>query len=150
PPAPGVPANWVAYTDPATGYSIRKPANWTVLKNGVNTDFKDPATGAYLRVAYRQPPGADALQAWRDYEPSFAARYPSYQLISMERTTFQGLTNAARWEYTYGRQRAVNLGFVLADRSYGFALNFVAPQSVWNASQPAFEAFKASFRQPNR
>lgn len=145
---PGVPADWVSYTHPTVGYTIRRPAGWTVTQKGFNTDIKDPATGAYLRVAYRTPPGADATQAWRDSEPSFRSRYPSYQRIALQPGTYRDLTNVGYWEYTYGRQRAVNLGFVLADRSYGFALNFQTPQALWAQSQPTFDAFKASFQPP--
>ena len=148
PVAAGVPADWVPYTHPTVGYTIMRPPGWTVTDKGANTDIKDPATGAYMRVAYRTPPGADATQAWRDSEPGFRSRYPSYQRIALQPGQYRGLTNVGYWEYTYGRQRAVNLGFVLADRSYGFALNFQAPQSQWAQSQPAFEAFKASFQPP--
>lgn len=123
------------------------PPGWTVRQNGLNTDIKDPATGVYLRVAHTTSPDADATQAWLDYEPRFAATHAGYRRIALNPTTYHGL-NAGYWEFTYGRQQAIDLGFVTADRKYGFALNFQTPQSMWASAQPTFEAFKASFRPP--
>lgn len=124
-----------------------RPPNWTVSRSGTRTDIKDPKTGAYIRVDYTSTPGADATQAWRDFEDRFAATHAGYERIALRDSTYRDM-KAGYWEYTYGRQRAINLGFVLPDRSYGFALNFQTPQSQWTAAQPTFEAFKASFQPP--
>jgi hypothetical protein len=80
-----VPANWVSFRHPVARYTIAHPPGWTIRRNGVNTDIRDPATGAYIRVAYRTPPGADATQAWREFEPGFARRQAGYDRIASTR-----------------------------------------------------------------
>lgn len=146
---PAVPATWVSYHDPATGFTISHPAAWTVSTNGSITDFRDPATGSYLRVDHISPPHADAAADWRAYEPSFAASNPGYQRIQITPTTFDGFP-AATWEYTYGGNgtlHAVDLGFIVGSR-YGFALNFQTPGADWQRLQPEFQTFQRSFRAP--
>ena len=137
------------YVDPATGFTIAHPPGWTVVIDGSLTDFRDPSTGAYLRVDHVQPPGPSPEGAWLDFEPRFAAENAGYRRIRIEPTTFAGFP-AAIWEFTYGggggRVRAVDLGFVTGD--YGFALNFQTPEADWDRMQPVFEAFKAGFRPP--
>ncbi len=145
-----VPGNWVGYTDPATGFTISHPRGWSVQRDGTLTDFRDPSSGAYLRVDYTRSPGPSAEQAWIDFEPTFAAENSNYRRIRIEPTTFQGHP-AAIWEFTYtggGAQlRAVDLGFVTGP--YGFALNFQTRADDWKDMQDEFEAFKASFKAPS-
>ena len=144
-----VPADWIPYVDPSTGFTISRPPGWTVVVDGSLTDFRDPSTGAYLRVDHVQPPGPSPEGAWRDFEPRFQAENPGYQRVRIEPTTFKGFP-AAIWEYTYGsgegRLRAVDLGFVTGD--YGFALNFQTRDGDWQGLQPVFDGFKAGFRPP--
>jgi hypothetical protein len=142
-----VPADWVPYRHPSIGYTVMYPPQWTVTQKGLNTDIKDPATGVYLRIAHTTQPGADATQDWRDFEPVFRARHAGYHRIALYPTTYNGMS-AGYWEYTYGGQRAVDLGFITPDRKYAFALNFQTPTGLWAQSQPTFDAFKASFRPP--
>ncbi|MDQ3979578.1 MAG: hypothetical protein M3314_08510, partial [Actinomycetota bacterium] len=144
------PGEWVAYRDPATGFTISYPPGWTVQREGTLTDFRDPASAAYLRVDYTTSPGPSPEQAWRDFEPSFAAENPNYRRIRIEPTRFKGYP-AAIWEFTYtGRGtplRAIDLGFVTGP--YGFALNFQTRAEDWNEMQDVFEAFKESFQPPS-
>ena len=145
-----VPAGWVSYHDPATGFTISHPPGWAIATNGSLTDFRDPTTGSYLRVDHISPPHADAAADWRAYEPSFAASNPDYQRIQITPTTFDGFP-AATWEYTYGSGgttlHAVDLGFIVGSR-YGFALNFQTPAADWQRLQSEFQAFQRSFRAP--
>ncbi|GAC1532283.1 MAG: hypothetical protein NVS3B12_09760 [Acidimicrobiales bacterium] len=149
--AAAVPANWVAYRDASTGFTISHPPGWTVTVNGTLTDFRDPATGAYLRVDHRSPPDPSPEADWRVFEPSFAAANPGYRQIQITPTTYEGY-RAATWEYTYGTGgvslHAVDLGFVVGTR-YGFALNFQTPASDWDQMQAEFIAFQRSFRAPS-
>jgi len=144
-----VPKDWVEYRDPATGYSIAHPPQWSVTKNGTLTDFHDPASGAYLRVDHREPPGPSPEGAWYEFEPSFSAQNANYKRVQITPTTYEGY-RAAVWEYTYsgggGDLRAVDLGFIAG--SHGFALNFQSAASDWDRLQPIFAAFKASFKAP--
>ena len=147
--AAAVPAGWVSYQDPATGFAIAHPPGWQVAPNGSRTDFKDPASGAYLRVDHIQPPGPSAVGAWQDQEKSFAPSHAGYQRLQLAPTTFDGFS-AATWEFLYtegGAQlHALDLGFITA--RYGFALYFQTKVSDWARLQPSFEAFKASFQAP--
>jgi eukaryotic-like serine/threonine-protein kinase len=150
-PAEGgaVPAGWTTYEDSEAGYQISYPADWDVVPDRAadsNTDFVDPATGAYMRVAWRSPPDpAGAQGAWEQYEPVFADRHASegYELVGIEEYPYRNY-DAALWEYTYGGNHAVNLGFVVGD--YGYAMNFQTPAESWDSYQDEFEAFKETFR----
>ena len=145
-----VPRDWVTYSDPATGYRISHPPGWQVRTQGTLTDFRDPVSGAYLRVDHTSSPGPDPVQAWVDLEKRFAAMNENYQRIQITPTRYAGFP-AAIWEFTYtsgGAQlRAVDLGFV-TDR-YGFALNFQTRARDWDRLQPVFDAFRSSFQAPS-
>lgn len=149
PPAAAVPAGWVPYTDPATGFTISHPPGWQIITSGTRTDFRDPATGTYLRVDHVQPPGPSAVAAWRDEERSFAAVHTGYHRIQLQAATFQGFP-AANWEFDYTEGssllHAFDLGFITG--RYGFALYFQSNDSEWRSLQPTFQAFKASFKAP--
>ena len=124
-----VPADWVAYTDPSTGFTISHPPGWTVRRRRLPHRLPRPVAGAYLRVDHVQPPGPSPEGTWRDLEPRFAAENPGYQRLRIEPTTYAGFP-AAIWEFTYGGQRAIDLGFVTG--TYGFALNFQTPAGDWD------------------
>jgi serine/threonine protein kinase len=148
--APGeVPSDWVSYQDPETGFTISHPPGWTIRRNGTLTDFRDPATGAYLRVDYTRSPGTSPEADWEAFEPRFASENSGYRRIQITPTTYAGY-RAAIWEFSYtsrGQElRAVDLGFIAG--RYGFALNFQSAASDWERYQPVFDAFKASFRAP--
>jgi hypothetical protein len=144
-----VPGDWVSYADPATGFTIAHPPDWELVVSDSLTDFRDPSSGAYLRVDHVQPPGPSPEGAWLEFEPRFAADHEGYQRIRIQPATYAGFP-AAIWEYTYGgggaRLRAVDLGFVTG--SYGFALNFQTREADWDRLQPVFDAFRASFKAP--
>jgi hypothetical protein len=144
-----VPADWVSYRDPSTGFTISYPPTWTISTNGTLTDIRDPVTNAYLRIDHVQPPGPSPVGAWQTYEPTFAAQNSGYQRVQITATTFKGY-RAAIWEYTYVdgvALHAVDLGFVAG--SYGFALNFQTHASDWDRMQPYFQHFKDSFKAPS-
>jgi len=145
-----VPADWVGYTDPDTGFSISHPPGWAVVKSGGTiTDFRDRSSGSYLRVDHVEPPGPSPEADWIQLEKTFAVENPNYRRIQITSTTYAGF-RAAIWEFTYTGAgvdlRAVDLGFVAG--RYGFALNFQARAEDWERMQPTFEAFKAAFKAP--
>ena len=143
-----VPADWLAYVDPVTGYRIAHPPNWQVHQvDRTRTDIRDPKTGSYLRIDWTDRPGPSPVAAWRDYSRTFASRQQEYRELRIEPTTYKG-SDAAIWEYTYSsrgrRLHAVNLGMVTG--KYGFALNFQTNDDLWEESQSDLEAFKAAFQ----
>jgi len=146
---PASAADAAAYTDPQTGFTINRPKNWTLRTDGTLTDFRDPETGAYLRVDHIQPPGPSPEGAWVDLERSFSAENANYRRIRIDPTTYAGY-RAAIWEFTYSSGgtdlRVADLGFVTA--RYGFALYFQARSADWERLQPTLQAFKDSFRAP--
>lgn len=143
-----VPAAWTTYENPAVGYTIAYPADWTVEERDEhNTLFHSP-DGSFLQVGWRSPPDkAGPVGAWKEYEPSFASRQGDYQRITIEPTEFKGM-EAGWWEMTYEGLHAVNLGFITPDGEYGMALFFNTPESEWDESQPLFEEFQDSFDPP--
>ena len=148
--ARGVPDDWVAHEVAQPGYTVYVPPNWDVRRrDGTRTDFVDPATGTYLRVDWTDEPGDSPEEAWRQQSKSFGAEKENYREISIEPTTYKGF-DAALWEYTYREGgadlHAYNLGFVTGD--YGFALNFQAAESRWEADKAMFEQLKAGFEPP--
>ncbi len=150
-PSPaGLPEGWTEYQDPAVGYRIAHPRGWEVSAvDATRTDFRDPRTGAFLRVDWTDQPGPDPVAAWESYSDDFAAQHEGYREIRIDPADFQGY-EAAEWEFTFREGgttlHALDLGFVTGD--HGFALFFQAPEAAWADMQDEFEAFKASFRPP--
>jgi serine/threonine protein kinase len=150
PATAGVPASWVTYRHPSTGFTIKHPPNWTIERSGLRTTFRAPDRSARMLVEYTTTPGDDPDGAWRANEPSVAANQRNYERIRIDPTTYKGY-DAGIWEFTYDsssgtRMRTANLGFVTDD--YGFALLYSTPESIWSQSQGAYDDFKASFRPP--
>jgi hypothetical protein len=147
--APAPAGSGASYSDPQTGFTINKPADWTVRTDGTLTDFRDPTTGAYLRVDHIQPPGPSPEGAWFDLEKTFAAENDNYHRIRIEPTTYSSY-RAGIWEFTYtsggADLRVANLGFITP--RYGFALYFQTRAADWDRLQPVFQAFKDSFKAP--
>ena len=145
-----VPANFATYTSDEYGWTVRHPPGWEPVRRGNTiTDLREPGTGRYLRVDTTDTPGPSALGDWQEYEPSFMASHPNYQQIRMENVDYRGY-DAADWEYTYtsggATLHAVNRGFVLADRSAAFALNFQTREGDWASSREIFDQMAASFQ----
>ena len=148
--AVAVPAGWVPYRDPATGYTIVHPPGWQVeRRSSTITDFRDPGSSTYLRVDWTDHPGPSAEAAWRALAASFAATHAGYAEIGIAPMQYKTFP-AATWEFGYeqrgARLHAIDLGMVIG--RYGFALNFQTDEQDWAASQPTFDAFKASFTPP--
>ena len=146
------PAGWVQYTDAATGYRIAHPPDWRVQRvDRTRTDFRDPGSGAYLRVDWTDRPKDSPVADWQAQSKSFGTRHAGYEELRIEPAAYRGY-NAAIWEYAYSsgsaRLHAVDLGFVTG--GWGFALNFQTSEEAWESSQDTFEAFKAAFQPPRR
>ncbi len=146
PAAGALPAGWVPYRDDAGGYSIGYPAGWQVVPaGGPRVDFRDPATGAFMRVDWTATPGADPVADWRNQSVGFAQRHAGYQEIGIAPFAYRDY-NAGLWEFRYGDPQihVANLGFVTGGK--GYALYFSAPEDQWAASQPTLDQFRQAFQ----
>jgi len=146
-PEVALPTGWSSYADPAGTYTIGHPPGWEVQPVAANrTDFRDPATGRFVRVEWTDTPGADAAGAWRDAEPGFRSRNANYEPLGITEVAYRDYS-AALWEFRHGSGETLhtgNLGFIAAGR--GYALMLRTPEAQWAASQPVFEQFKQAFR----
>lgn len=148
--APATSGGLVAYTDPVNGYSLKYPAGWQVLRRtSTTTDFRDPSTGAYLRVEWTSTPGSDPQAAWESYSKEFASTHSNYSQIRITPLTYEGHP-ASLWEFTYsengGDLHAADLGFVTP--SDGYALYFQSPSSQWDRYRSTFASYREDFRLP--
>ncbi|MGH2754915.1 MAG: protein kinase domain-containing protein [Actinomycetota bacterium] len=143
-----VPAGSTRYTDDEIGYTVVYPSDWSISDPGTSnsTDFRDEATGTYLRVDWVTPPNGTPEEAW-----AAAAERSDFDTIGIDPTTYKGM-DAALWEYTYSEGgaelHAYNLGFITDDGTYGMALNFQTRAALWDSSQDLWEQLKAGFRAP--
>jgi hypothetical protein len=142
-----IPAGWSAYQDPSGRYSIAHPPGWSVVpRTDTITDFRDPATGSYLRVDWTDTPKDDPAQDWREQAVVFARNHANYHELGIGPITYRDY-NAAVWEFTYGSGttvHATNLGFVTGGR--GYALLFQTPEDIWASSQGLNQQFRDAFR----
>jgi hypothetical protein len=147
PDATGSSGSWDEYTDPATGFQISYPADWTVSTESDGTFFRDPSTDAFMLVAHQSPAGPSALGAWQQQEPVFASQHEGYQRVSLV-----GDDQQATWEYTYDDNGTIMHGIdaaqVVDNGQYGFALNWVTDQSDWSTLQPTFTHMQSTFVSP--
>ncbi|MFN2588804.1 MAG: protein kinase [Actinomycetota bacterium] len=138
---------WETYEHPEARYEVSYPPEWTIRPvNETAIDFRDPATGTYLRVDWTRTPGDDAVAAWQTASASFGADHEGYREIRIEETTFRGHP-AAVWEYAYSEGgaglHAINIGIVTGD--LGYAFNFQTRAEDWEGSRALLEALKDSF-----
>jgi hypothetical protein len=142
-----LPDGWVGYHDPSGAYTIGHPAGWRVVRaGGPRIDFRDPATGAYLRVDWTASPRDDPAADWRQQAVGYARRHPGYQEIGIAPTTYRDY-DAALWEFRYGanpRFHVANLGFVTGGK--GYALLFQAPEGDWAGYQDLVSQFRQTFQ----
>jgi hypothetical protein len=144
-----VPAGSTSYRDDEIGYTVAYPEDWSASDPGKSnaTDFRDEATGTYLRVDWVTPPNGTPVGAWER-----AAEAAPFDTIRIDPTTYRGM-DAALWEYTYSEGgadlHAYNLGFITPDGTYGMALNFQTHEENWDSSQDLWEQLKAGFRPPH-
>ena len=110
-------------------------------------DFRDPATGSFVRVEWTGTPGADPAGTWRELAGSFRGSNPGYEEIGIAPVAYRDY-DAALWEFRHpsgGRMlHTGNLGFVTNGR--GYALMLRTPEEQWAASQAVFEQFKQAFQ----
>ncbi len=105
-----LPTGWSPYQDPAGGYTIGLPPGWQVQPVAANrTDFRDPATGTFVRVEWTATPGADAAGAWRDAEPGFRSRNANYEGLGISPVTYRDYP-AALWEFRHGSGETLHTG----------------------------------------
>ncbi len=140
---------WATYTDAATGFKINHPGGWTSATEGRHTDFRDPTTGAALRVGYTKPAQSSPEQVWLDLEKSFQAEHPSYKRVRLNQSVHAGLP-AAIWEFTWTDNgidlHNYDVGFTSGE--YSLALNYQTREADWERLRGLFDQFAATFQPP--
>jgi len=144
-------AQWVDYEDDTAGYIISHPGGWTLSQDGNLTDFRDPATGAALRVGYQKPPQNTPEGLWLQLEEEFKAEHPSYARVRLSQSVHDGFP-AAIWEFEWTDNGVdlhnIDLAFTTGAQS--FALNFQSREADWLQQRPTFDRFIESFRIPEQ
>jgi serine/threonine protein kinase len=142
---------WKTYKDDTAGYTINHPGGWTLTHEGNLTDFRDPASGAALRVGYQQPPQNTPVGLWLQLEEQFKAEHLSYERVRLGQSVHDGHP-AAVWEFTWTDNGVdlhnYDLAFVTGPQSY--ALNFQTREADWLAQKPTFDRFVAGFQPPKQ
>ncbi|MEO8323169.1 MAG: serine/threonine-protein kinase, partial [Actinomycetota bacterium] len=99
-----VPEGWIVSKDLPRSHSVAFPEGWEVVVNSIgddsSVDFRDPSTGAYMRVDWTGTPGTDVVGTAENFEDGFATRVGDYQRVRLKAATFQGF-EAVDWEYTF-------------------------------------------------
>lgn len=147
-----LPEGWTRSRELPTGYTIAYPKAWDVVVDPIgddsSVDFRDPVSGAYMRVDWTDTPGSDVVGTAETFEGGFATRHGNYDRVKLEPATFKGF-DAVDWEYTFtdggADLHALNLQFVTGP--YGFALNFQTRAEDWDALQEDLEVFKETFEE---
>ena len=142
---------WKTYKDETAGYTINHPGGWTLAHEGNLTDFRDPASGAALRVGYQQPPQNTPVGLWLQLEQQFKAEHLSYERVRLGQTVHDGYP-AAVWEFTWTDGGVdlhnYDLAFVTGPQSY--ALNFQTREADWLAQRPTFDRLLEGFQEPKK
>ena len=142
-------AQWVTYKDGTAGYSVNHPGGWTLSHDGNLTDFRDPVTGAALRIGYQKPPQNTPEGLWLQLEEQFKAEHPSYQRVRLSQSVHDGYPGAV-WEFTWTDNgidlHNYDLAFTTGGQSY--ALNFQTREADWIQMRPTFDRFSDSFQPP--
>ncbi len=144
PPATGaapLPAGWVLRDGPA-GWSAGVPGDWTAGAFGGSPEYRDPATGAVLRVS-TGPGNGDPVADRQAQARSFAAAHPTYSAIAITPLTYRGVP-AADWEFTYEGLHVLDRVFVVDGR--GYSLYVQARQGQWDGVAPVAQQLFAAFR----
>jgi eukaryotic-like serine/threonine-protein kinase len=142
---------WKTYQDDTAGYTIDHPGVWEISHEGNLTDFRDPTSGAALRVGYQQPPQNTPVGLWLQLEEQFKAEHLSYQRVRLGQSVHDGYP-AAVWEFTWTDNGVdlhnYDLAFMTGPQSY--ALNFQTRESDWLTQRETFDRFVASFQPPTK
>jgi hypothetical protein len=140
PPAAG----YVSYSQAATGtekagFSIDRPASWTVTqKSADETYLNDPAANVNMLIDLTPHtyPG--------NIENQSIPRFPGYHRIDLKALTIRS-TPGSYWKFTWTQngvsQEALDLLFVLNTPSgqQSYALYATAPATMWLQMQPVFD-----------
>jgi hypothetical protein len=144
-----LPKGWHRYRDPAIGYSVAIPANWTRVAGptATTTDFRDPYVRRFFRVDHTSAPQASALVAWQVYEATFRTGVQNYHRVRLVPSDGGNGSRQADWEFTFTANgvayHALDRGLVLNGR--GYALYWQTEESKWDSSATLRERLFAQF-----
>jgi hypothetical protein len=153
------PAGWTIVTRPASGsqaagFTMARPAGWTVSASGNQTDLRDPAAAAYVQVDLTPHTFPHNMVAEARYIRDNAlaqGHFPGYrQLGSITAADIRG-TRGAYWTFTWDdqgvTQEVLDLLFVLPTPAgpQSYALYFTAPAGIWTSMHPVFDEQAETF-----
>lgn len=128
------------------GFSAAIPADWTIARDGLDSDFLDG--DRFLRIDQTQTPRPDPVDDWENQETTVSACLGGYLRIKMEPLRYRDY-DAADWEFTW---QADNGALHVLNRKHHhragprYAIYLSTPEALWAQSMALFQAFTDMFR----
>ena len=154
PPAPRngiqrgvVPASWISEDLGDTGSTIAHPAAWDVAPAGdAALVFRDPQTGAILRVEWRDVPGGGPASELQQRSGILQGDADGYEELGISAFEY-GPDDAALWEYTLFEDGLELHAYTLATDvgSYRYVVTLQSREEDWEVNRGRFVRFVKSF-----
>jgi hypothetical protein len=140
------PNNWQPFIDPQYGWRIAVPPTWEPVQDrGGRVSFRDPVSGAFVRVERAEGPLKPLAREAERAERTFQAR-PGYKRVKLQSTVYKGV-EGVEWEFSYvdgGTQmHAADLHLLIDDIDY--VISYQAPEKAWGSARPILERIRNSF-----
>lgn len=134
-----VPTGWVKKARPVPQVTAYGPTNQPDDKN-IRVQFSQPGNA-------RNGSAYDEFKAGSDSRVNGNPRVPGYTLVSVTRTTFAGIANGARWEFTWTDKgvprRNILYGAATSD-GRNWQLATIAPKDEFNTYAALFDQVVAN------
>jgi tRNA A-37 threonylcarbamoyl transferase component Bud32 len=126
-------ADWIAYTDPETGFELPYPAGWRLTRPQPHrTEVVDAQSGASVSVDWTDRPADDPVEPWQELSSDYADDVDGYTELRLEPSRHRGFP-AALWEFTHlddgTTLRTLAVATIAAE--LGFSVVFRAPEPRW-------------------
>ncbi|MDA0565112.1 protein kinase [Streptomonospora sp. S1-112] len=133
-----------------TGFTVDVPEDWPLDRREGTSVYFDIPGGGYLQIDQTDDPRSDALDDWRNQEPSLSQNFSGYELVGIEPVEGEAVeeyVSAADWEFTFdggdGRMHAVNRAFHTEEK--GYALFLVSTEEDFALNQAILDEMTESF-----
>jgi serine/threonine protein kinase len=140
------PSNWQPFIDPQFGWRIAVPSTWEPVQDrGGRVSFRDPASGAFVRVERAEGPLKPLVREAERAERTFKSQ-DGYERLKLESSVYKGV-EAVEWEFRYrdggGEMHAADLHLLVDDVDY--VISYQAPEATWGSARPILERIRNSF-----